>query len=161
MIDRTARDTAALLIRRFAAGRLTNDEFDEAFPRSRLDQALSAIEGRAWHLYDDFETHRLTGRHGLTRAGRREIARWVLFLHSEVEYEWPWFNWYRGARRRGSGRALLNLLMMGWLEARMAREEAGMAAFQRTGDFAVWPFFRPPDFEAARRQPRFCVGRVA
>ncbi len=32
MIDRVARDRAALLLRRFAAGRITNDEFANEFP---------------------------------------------------------------------------------------------------------------------------------
>ena len=89
MIDRAARDRAALLLRRFAAGRLTNDDFVDAFPSSKTDPALRAVDQRAWALYDDFRTHRLTGRHALAPAGRREVARWVLFLQSDVEYTWP------------------------------------------------------------------------
>ena len=53
MVDRPARDRAALLLRRFASGRITNFEFDDAFPASVGDPALRAVAGRAWQLYDD------------------------------------------------------------------------------------------------------------
>jgi hypothetical protein len=75
MIDRVARARAALLLRRFACSRLTNDDFVENFPRSTVDPALRAVEERAWGLYDDLHTHRLTGRYALTAAGMREVAR--------------------------------------------------------------------------------------
>lgn len=48
MIDRVARNRAALLLRRFAAGRITNDDFTNEFPSSKNDPALRAVDQRAW-----------------------------------------------------------------------------------------------------------------
>ena len=84
MVDREARDRAALLLRRFAAGRLTNDEFDEAYPGSAGDRALPEVGGAAWHLHSDGEVHRLTGEYALARLTRRDVARWVVFLHTDL-----------------------------------------------------------------------------
>jgi len=148
VIDRHARDEAALLLRRFAAGRLTNDEFDEAFPPSATDSALMALEGRAWHLYSDHREHRLV----LDRIGRREVARWVLFLHSTFEYQWPKFQWYQ---TRGG---LWNWLTRG---AADRRSDEAFDAFRQSGDYAVWPFLRATDFEEARKRPRFLAGSVS
>ena len=153
MIDREARKLAALLLRRFAASRLTNDDFESEYPQSKVDPALRAIEERAWALYDDFHTHRLTGRNALTAAGRREVARWVLFLQSDVEYSWPTsysfmqiYNWP------------MNLLTLGWWER---RKQETFQAFAKSGEFTVWPFRTRTDYEAAVGRPRFLVGRTA
>ena len=152
MIDRVARDQAAEWIRHFISGRLDNDEFADEFPQSREDPALAALEGRCWSLYSDMEKHHLTGDRALSEEGRREVWRWVLFLHSALEYEWPAFNWYRvdwGAVR------LINWLTLGRLKA---RQEADITAFAAAGEFAVWPFFRMSDFERTLAAPRLLAG---
>ena len=150
MIDRAMRDRAALLLRRFAAGRLTNDAFVDTFPTSKIDPALQAVEERAWALYSDLRTHRLTGGDALTPAGMREVSRWVLFLQSDVEYAWPTsysfiqiYNWP------------LNLLTLGWWERRKAEK---FRAFAQTGDFEVWPFGTRAEYDAVVCHPRFLAG---
>jgi len=155
MIDRAARDRAATLLRRFVGGRMTNDDFDSDFPQSRTDPALDALSGASWHLYSDNSTHRLTGRHALTREGRRQVLRWVLFLHSGLEYEWPDFNWYRVVRTPSP---LIDWLLRGALTRRKEREAAEIAEFQAAGDYDVWPFIREADLRRALRHPRLLGG---
>ena len=47
MIDRGARDKAAELLRRFASGQLSNDEFEDGVPITE-DSAVRAIWQTAW-----------------------------------------------------------------------------------------------------------------
>jgi hypothetical protein len=146
MIDREARDEAALLLRRFAAGRITNFEFDDAFPRSAADAALRAIGDRAWQLYDDIREHRLTPSPEL----RREIARWIVFLHSDSEYRWPRFP-FIGVRAPG----WLNWLSGGRLHR---RHEERFRQWAAAGDFAAWPFFSAAEATGAASRPRYLTG---
>ena len=90
MIDRVGRDTLALLLRRLVTGRITNDEFEDALPGRSEDEAIWAVfRGGAWYLYGDLHEHRLVGEHELSSEQRREVAKWILFLKSNREYEWP------------------------------------------------------------------------
>lgn len=160
MVDRVTRDQAAEWIRRFVSGRIDNDEFAEEFPQSRKDPALAALVGRCWALYSDNENHYLAGDRALSREGRQEVWRWVLFLQSGLEYEWPDFNWCRIEWRVP---LLLDWLTMGALSRRKEREEAEIAELESAGDFKLWPFIRQSDFDQALRQPRLLGGfpRVA
>ncbi|MEM7622192.1 MAG: hypothetical protein AAF235_03215, partial [Planctomycetota bacterium] len=74
----------ARLVRSFCRGEITNVEYEEAFDNlCCCDDAVYVIHNRVvWHLYCDLSTHRLTGRHKLNRATRREVARAVLFLRT-------------------------------------------------------------------------------
>ena len=97
--------------------------------------------------------HRLDGDRALTADGRREVARWVLFLYSDIEYTWP--TSYSFIQVHSD---LMNLLTLGWWERRKDRE---FAAFAQTGDFNVWPFHSAAEYESTTREPRFFVGRTA
>ena len=89
MIDRTSRDKLAKAIRRLAARLITNDQYaDEtaAFMHS-ADLGIRSVHQAAWQLYDDTHQHRLEGAYALGKIGRRKVARWILFLKSNLEYE--------------------------------------------------------------------------
>jgi len=88
MIDPTSRTEAALLLRRLASGRITNDDFDERYPRRSPDPGVVAVGEVAWTLYSDLRTYRLVGSKALSSADRRLVARCVLFLHSGLPYSW-------------------------------------------------------------------------
>ncbi len=146
MIDREVRDHAALLLRRFAAGRISNFAFSDAFPTSATDPALRAVGGRAWQLYDDFREHRLAPSPDL----RREIARWVVFLHSDAEYQWPRYP-FVGVRAPG----WLNWLSGGRLQR---RQEERFRRWAAAGDFALWPFSSAAEAAGAAARPRLLTG---
>jgi hypothetical protein len=148
MIDRNARGQMVLLLRRLATGRMTNHEFDAALPTSRTDPAVDEIYYRgAWGFYSDLSEHRLIGRHRLSRTERREIARFILFLKSDLDYEWP--------RRELWGELLwmlAGLLTLG-LAGRLYWRRLG-----RRGDVSVWPFLRGEDFERVVHRPCYLAG---
>ena len=111
MVDRKARDKFAELLRHFIAGQITNDEFENQIPLPRVfssnpaDPAITEIWWiAAWPLYDDFEEHTLTGEYRVPDEYRREIAKCVLFLKADQEYQWP--------RQTGLRKSLMFLL---WL----------------------------------------------
>lgn len=143
-IDPPARRALARLLRRFAAGQMTNREFEAGIPRSR-DAAIAEITSIGlWPLYDDLSTHRMTGRWRLKPPQRKTVARIVLFLHAGLPYRYPRESPWAGART-----LLLSVLTAGWF-GRQRR-----ARLWREADTAAWPFFSKRELDAARQVPLF------
>src|SRR5436190_16244886 len=92
MVDRKARSRFAESIRALVAGQITNDEFEDLrLPTlDTSDPAIVAIfdEG-VWRLYSDLHEHRLRGKYALSRKNTSDVARWILFLRTDLPYEWP------------------------------------------------------------------------
>ncbi|ABI59616.1 hypothetical protein [Nitrosomonas eutropha] len=145
MIDREARDRFAQAIRALVAGTITNDQFEDIRLPSlnTADPAIAAIyqEG-AWHLYSDLEEHRLRGKHALSPKDKSHVARWVLFLKTDLPYEWPEL---RGMRFFALG--LANLFTFGLANRFYANW------FKQQGEVEVWPFIRQADYAAALERP--------
>jgi hypothetical protein len=141
MVDRTQRDAARRVLRSFVDGAITNDEFEAQFPRGKEDPALPAIKANLWMLYSDLHRHKLTGKHEPNAQTRAILERCVLFLETNLEFEWrvPKINLSNIGKNLRSrvGRWL-------WMEeGRQAwTEQAGS-----DGDEDVWPFFRRGDYE--------------
>ena len=107
MVDNGRRKKLALHLRQLATGQLSNDEFEERVmndvtygylpelyylaKESKDDDALiRPILEFSWCLYNDTYNHKLSGKHELSEEQTKEIARFVLFLHSDLEYEWTY-----------------------------------------------------------------------
>ena len=89
MVDSNARRLATALIAKLRDGLITNIEFEGAWPQyEREDRGLIAVETMLWHYYDDFRTHKLTGRDALESGDRELFDRCVQFLGTDQEYEW-------------------------------------------------------------------------
>ena len=92
MVDRASRDELAKAVRRLVAGLVTPDEFaarqSDPLQRSR-DLGVQAIRLAAAQLGEDLREGDLEGPRALGRAGRRPVAHWILFLKSDLEYDWP------------------------------------------------------------------------
>lgn len=145
-VDRQSRVQYAEVLRHFAAGRLTNREYESATDgllESR-DSSLWAIWKAVWVCYDDIFTHRLTGKRALTKDQKHVIARAIVFLHSDLTYEWP---------RVPLRRMLLGLLTLGVWPRLFPAPLSG-------GDDAVWPFFRRSDLEVEAAQPYLLIGNI-
>jgi hypothetical protein len=146
MIDRAGRDALAVQLRRLASGRLTNAEFDSARLDPADDEALVAIGDAGWSLYDDVFVYRLRGRRALKPESLDAVARCVLFLDSNLPYEWP-------PRRPSIKSLLFTLLTVGtWLKRDRQRWEA-------LGPYHVWPFYRESDYHKALANPRRLSGK--
>jgi hypothetical protein len=147
-LDRENRRRVAELLRHFVAGQITNDEFEIRSPRRSRDLAVRQIlsEG-AWFLYDDRHEHRLTGKYKLTPEARENVARWILFLETDLPYEWPVMPFaLRFALMP------LNLMTVGLL-GRLVQRYAS-----RGGPVELWPFRRAWDYNAALMRPPYLNG---
>jgi hypothetical protein len=89
MVDRRARDILSEQLRHLVSGQITNDEFLYRTPTRTQDAGFWAVEDQAYLCYSDLYTHKLTESHALTKSGRQSISRSILFLHSDLEYQWP------------------------------------------------------------------------
>ena len=137
MIDRKARDILAENFRHLIAGLITNDQFEDRLVRSKDAGVNEVFYSGAWPLYDDLHEHRLTGKWSIPTEGKPIAARYILFLKTDLEYEWP--------RRTGIKETpwiLLSILTLG-LSA-VIRDR-----IKQKGDKSVWPFYRQSDYQAA------------
>ena len=139
MIDRDARDVAALVLREFADGLTSTAQYEHRYPESRIDPAIWEIFAQVWFFYSDVKTHTLTGRHALNDARRAFVERCIVFLKSDVEFQWP-----RQRFRPWSG--LLRLLGFGRVLRRCEEFESDV------GDKDAWPFLDRAQFEAWSHQ---------
>jgi hypothetical protein len=179
MIDRAARDKLADDLCLLIAGEMTNDQFDNTKPDEPCsDLGVTACWefGYCLHSSDLLFPYRLRGRHAVSPEAREVAHRVVLFLKSDLEYEWPkerggvepffgmwtpgfhlllgsvmlWFA-YLAESWWYAGVALVGFIYpLRWVATYSAREEAAHR-FRESGDVDVWPFIRREDLAAAAR----------
>lgn len=146
MIDREARDKMAEILRHFAAGQLSNFDFEDQVP-STTDAAVRAIYDTVWCFYDDLEKHYMKGKWAFSDSIKSQVARWSLFLYSNEEYGWPDIR-FSGIRPLKHG--FISSLLKG-----PEKEQKFMAA----GDYSVWPFISVESFEHAKQNPKLLAVR--
>lgn len=146
MIDRKARDILAEQLRHLVSGQITNDEFNARLPGKTQDAGFRAIEEQAWFLYGDLSQHKLTGSRALSESGRHTICRLILFLHSDLEYEWS------KHLCTGFVRLFAGVISLGWVPEHFDKQ------WQAQGEYDVYPFFRRSDYERANSHPRLLAG---
>jgi hypothetical protein len=146
MIDRASRDVLAARLRALVAGNITNDAYERDLPIQSADPAIAEIIWEAWNLYDDFSTHRLRGPWRVKPQDRTVVARCILFLKSDVPYEWPVSN-------RSFPVNLLRLAIHALSLGLVARHRRrNFAAHPSAG---IWPFMKLADYESSRAKPVF------
>lgn len=152
LIDRAARNRLAESMRALASGLISNDEFeDKRLPHSANDTAIFEVYSNgAWSLYSDLQEYRLSGRHKLDSKSRSEVARWVLFLKTNLPYEWPVTSFMQWV-----GMLLANLVTLGFANRWFKRH------YRSFGDVGVWPFIRRSDYEVALQNPPYLIGEQA
>jgi hypothetical protein len=89
MVYRRKRALAAGVLREFRDGKITNDEYDDRWPRNKGDRVFWAIFDQIWFFYGDVTEYRLTGKYELSPEVRELFDRCILFLESDLEYDWP------------------------------------------------------------------------
>ena len=151
MVNRKARDEFAELLRHLVTGQITNDEFENRAPLSSKDLAIDEIWWlAAWRLYDDFDEHTLTEEYRASDDERREIAKCILFLKTDQEYQWP---------RHSTLKELLGDLRYLVSFGRVPVYDPMELLDATAGDLEAWPFIRPKDLEAARSRPPYLAGK--
>jgi hypothetical protein len=186
MVDRERRTELCELARHLLSNQITNFEYDDKVMLSQKpvltdtdDMGVRMVGVATWSLYDDFHEHRFNGHHELTREQRREVLRWLLFLQTDLEYEWPD---RRPIPLEFFGLAALVLaclitglsaipvacLVLGILAALDAvfilKAAAADARWSKLHDPFheepfIWPFQRRRDYEEALRHPRLLCGK--
>ena len=142
IIDRNARDNFSELLRHLASGQITNDQFEDSLPLNSKDPAVNAVFWNgAWMLYDDLREYKLKGKYRLPKEAKHEIAKWILFLKSDLPYEWPsvlWLNRFPGY--------IIHILTLGiaWIFTDYKLKKAG--------DIEAWPFIRLEDLEKEKNR---------
>ena len=139
-VDRDARRKLAEELRHYVAKQSSNFELNDAiFDIRTSDRVMIAVRDTTWMLYDDLRKHKAEGKWAIEDAARREVARWILFLHSDLEYEWrgqkPWY-------------LRIPVLLLSIFTFSLIWKPI-RAWIDRQGDPEVWPFIRQPDFIAA------------
>ena len=75
---------------------VTNGWLPEQYYRAKEakfdDPIIRPMLELSWCLYSDLKEHKLTGNYKLTDEALRDIARYILFLHSDFEYEWSYLD---------------------------------------------------------------------
>lgn len=140
MIDRDARNRAAILVEDFWNGSLTNRQFEAAWPYVD-DRGLEAVFHFMWCLYDDFKEHTA---HDADRADPKLnalVANCVRFLRSGEPYTWPHFSSVPGGEQypKWAVWASFGVLKL-WNRAAAATEERYWRDMHEHGDIAAWPF---------------------
>jgi hypothetical protein len=189
MIDRRARDELAQSLRLLVSGAMTNDDFDDRYYKDWLpsrDAAVSELSRFGWCLYssDLLWPYKLRGRHAVSAADLQIVNRGLLFLATDLEYQWPtnvegvepyWTLWGPGCYLvlglillfSATGSALPGGLVPGilgllctymtvhWLATHRQRSEE-MERFFASGDYSIWPFLRREDFLGATVNVKSC-----
>jgi hypothetical protein len=156
MIDVPRRTMLADATHEYLAGMLTNYEYEKrkseaAAGLNAFDPLLDPMLNHLFYFcfaHGDMDEYRLTHEYKLPIARRREVLRWILFLRSDRNYEWPPFQWISGplVDLRDS---LMSLLTWGYWRKRQRRiADEEFQRFKLAGDYDIWPFIRRSDYEA-------------
>lgn len=151
MIHRESRNNLAEALRHYVSGQITNDNLDDIEVDWR-DRGAIAVKDIAWGLYDDLSEHKATETHYLNKDARHEIAKWIIFLHSDQEYIWPEYSFMQIVNWP------MNILTFGWWEK---MKEKRWQEFQEAGDHEAWPFSSKEELEKFRRKPKLLSKKLA
>ena len=151
VVDRVARDKAALLLRRFAAGQITNDEFEDGRPISS-DPAIWAMWDTACAYYSDTHEHKLVNQKRLHPDARRAWIRWLIFLDTDLSYRWPEI-----PQPGNDPRTLVDSSRVSRLKELFGMRTIKLndvETFEQTGHYRAWPFVSQRQYRQALKTPR-------
>ena len=136
------------MIRRYVAGRCTNWELDDT-EEQLSDGSAIAIWDMLYLTYSDFPEQRFASSNNEHCDLRNLYMRSILFLESDLDYEWPEFP---SSRQRCCWlRNLFSLRRVG--REQTPDEDPQIAEWRKAGDVEVWPFLRRQDYRDALANP--------
>jgi len=177
MVDKERRRKLAFHLRHLAVGVISNDEFEEyitdevtfgwlpeQYYRSKEvkfdDPIIRPMLELSWCLYSDLKEHKLKGDNKLTDEQVKDIARFVLFLHSEIEYEWPYLDPTNPLIRFSFKNLLLSVLTLGQhYQKKQAERQQQFDKFSSSGDMDYWPFISKEQYETQLVHQPFLAGQ--
>jgi len=172
MVDRHRRKKLAFHLRHLSIGLISNDDFEEYLADDVThgwlpEQYYRAKEAKfddpiiepmlilCWGLYDDTRNHKLTGTAKLSEQSLEIITRCILFLQTEREYEWPYFDTSNPLVKFSLAELILSIFTLGQYYRDKKKElEQAYLEFQNLGNFDIWPFYKTEDYyNTLQRQP--------
>lgn len=176
MIDKDRRKKLAYHLRHLSVGLISNDEFEsnlmnditngwlpEQYYRAKEakfeDSIIEPMIMLCWGLYDDTRNHKLTGADKLSEKSLKIIARCILFLQSDLSYEWPYFDTRNPLAKFSLSELVLCVLTIGqYYRAKRNELEEAYLEFQKLGNYDIWPFFKEADYLEALKLNPFLKG---
>lgn len=135
------RKRFSVLFRAITSGRISNREFELSLFNSE-DRLVHELEELLWCSYDDHKEHKLDPR--LMRSSDKKlIARSILFLHSDLEFNWP--------KYPSKLKKLLSLLTLGFYRYDYSRL---VKTHEDYGDKDYWPFRSEEELSFESSRPR-------
>jgi hypothetical protein len=134
MIDRKKRDLLIKNIVKLLDGSLTVKEYEKINLNSDDQAVVEIVLEVSWFCDDiisSFSTQKVFIKY------EECFKRFILFLSTDLEYEWP----YPYPTFKYRFKRLCTLLTFGFLSC--IREQQ----YEDYGDFEVWPFLRKEDFK--------------
>lgn len=176
MIDINRRKKLAYHLRQLSVGLISNDDFEERIMKDVTygylpeqyyrakeaendDSVIRPILEFSWCLYNDTYNHKLKGRHELSDAQIKEIARYILYLHSDFEYDWTYVDFTNPLIRFSFKDILKSLITFGqhYRDLNLKREEE-FELMKKSGDFEYWPFKTKTDYEQQLKNQPYLIG---
>lgn len=135
------RKKFCVLFKAIVSGRISNHEFELSLFNTQ-DRFIRELEEILWCSYDDYKEHKLEPSE-MSPANRKLIARSVLFLNSDLNFNWPDFpsklSW------------IFSFMTLGLF--RYSYRER-LKAYQDYGDDAYWPFRSRAELKLEASRPR-------
>lgn len=199
MIDRVRRKKIALHLRQYVNGRFSNQTFENRLardvsdgllpeyyyrnPNPSQDPVIRSMLEQIWFLYSDAHFHWAKGKNAIRGIYRKEVDRYILFLHSNLEYKWPpvsfsnmclhtddeclWpllknHKFYK-FRVWPTVNFLWNFLTHGRAKKNhqelLEKEKQEWEAFLETGNIDYWPFISKAEYEDTLKRPIYFCGK--
>ena len=177
MVDTERRKKLAFHLRHLSVGLITNDDFEsnlmddvtngwlpEQYYRAKEakvdDPIIQPTLELCWGLYDDTRQHKLKGSDKLPDQSLKVIARCILFLQTDREYEWPYFDTNSPLFKFSLGEIILSILTLGqYYRVKRKEKEEAFLEFQKLGNFDIWPFLKMDSYEAQLKKQPFLNGQ--
>ncbi len=165
MVDTKRRKKLAFHLRHLSVGLISNDDFEgnlmddvtngwlpEQYYRAKEakfdDEIIQPMLELCWGLYDDTRQHKLKGADKLSDESLKIIARCILFLHSDQEYKWPYFDTNNPLQKFSFKEVVVSILTLGqYYRNKRRKHYQAYLEFQKLGNFDIWPFMNLVDYE--------------
>jgi len=177
MVDIERRKKLAFHLRHLSVGLISNDGFEnkvmddvtkgwlpEQYYKAKEaqfdDQIILPMLVLCWGLYDDTRHHSLKGPDKLSEKSLKIISRCILFLQTDREYEWPYFDMHSPLFKFSLAEIIISILTLGqYHRLKVHEKEEAFLEFQKLGNFDIWPFLKTKDYEEQLKTQPFLNGK--
>ena len=177
MIDIERRKKLAFHLRHLSVGLITNDDFEsnlmedvtngwlpEQYYRAKEskidDPIIQPMLELCWGLYDDTRQHKLKGSDKLSEESLKIIARCILFLHSDQDYNWPYFDTNNPLLKFSFKEVVVSILTLGqYYRDKRKQHHQAYLEFKTLGNFDIWPFQKVEDYNQQLKIQSFLKGQ--